>query len=170
VSFAVSAIFIDGTNDRLYVVDQGADAVAIFDSASTLNGPITANRVLQGAATHLATPGGVQVDGLGRLVVSNASPPSITVYTNAAGVSGNQAPVAEIVGASTGMVVSDQIVIDPTGTGTLYDADPGAARVAVFSGFNTANGNIAPNRAIVGVATTLSVGGQPVGVAFDNTR
>ena len=170
VSFVLSRIFIDGTNDRLYVVDEAANAVAVFDAASTLNGTITPNRVLQGAATHLATPADVQVDGLGRLVVSNASPPSITIYTNAAGVTANQAPVAEIVGSGTGMVVPNQIVIDPTGTGTLYNADPGAARIAIFSGLNTANGNIGPNRAIVGAGTTLSVGSQPIGVALDNTR
>ena len=34
------------------------------------------------------------------LVVSNASPPSITIYNNAATVDGDIAPVAEIAGAN----------------------------------------------------------------------
>jgi hypothetical protein len=170
VPFAVSAIFIDGTNDRLYVADQAGNAIAVYDHASTLNGPITANRAVQGATnTHLSNPGGVQVDGAGRLVVSNASPPSITIYANAATADGDVAPVATISGASTGLSVPDQIVVDTTGTGTLYNADPGAARVAVWSNLNTANGNISPTRTISGANTGMTAGG-PVGVAFDNTR
>jgi len=168
--FSVSAIFIDAANDRLFAADQADNAIAIYDNASTLNGPVTASRVVQGVATHLATPGGLQVDGSGRLVVSNASPASITIYTNAAIANGNIAPVAEIKGSNTGFSVPDQIVVNPSGTGTLYNADPGAARVAIYANFSTANGNIAPTRSINGANTTLTVGGQPVGVALDNTR
>jgi hypothetical protein len=101
--------------------------------------------------------------------VSNASPASITIYANAAGANGNVAPVAEIVGVNTHLSIPDQIVIDPSGTGTLYNADPGAARVAVFANLNTATGNIAPTRSISGASTGLTAGG-PVGVALDNTR
>ena len=173
--FAVSAIFIDATNNRLFVADQAADAIAIFDNASTLNGPVKATRVVQGAATHLAVPSGVTVDGAGRLIVSNVGngttiPATITIYANAATVDANAAPVAEITGSNTGLVTPDQIVVDRTGTGTLYNADPGAARIAVFGGLNTANGNIAPTRSINGPSTGMTVASQPVGVAVDNTR
>lgn len=168
--FAVSAIFIDGTNDRLFAADQSGNAIAVYDHASTLpSGSIAATRAVQGAATHLSNPGGVQLDGAGRLVVSNSSPPSITMYANAATANGNLAPIAEIVGANTGLSVPDQIFVDPTGTGTLYNADPGAARIAVFANLNTANGNIAPTRSINGASTGMTASG-PVGLAFDNTR
>jgi len=166
----VSAIFIDATNNRLFVADQLGNAIAVYDSASTLNGSPVANRTIQGAATHLAQPAGLQIDGAGRLIVSNASPASITVYANAAIASGNIAPVAEITGSNTGFSVPDQIVVNPSGTGTLYNADPGAARVAIYANLSTANGNIAPTRSITGANTTLTTGGQPVGVALDNTR
>ena len=173
--FAVSAIFLDATNNRLFVADQAADAIAIFDNASTLNGTVKATRVIQGVATHLAVPSGVQVDGAGRLIVSNVGngttiAPTITIYANAATVDGNAAPVAEITGSNTGMVTPDQIVVDRTGTGTLYNADPGAARVAAFGGLNTANGNISATRSINGPSTGMTVGSQPVGVALDTTR
>jgi 6-phosphogluconolactonase (cycloisomerase 2 family) len=169
--FAVSTIFIDAANDRLYVADQAANAVHIYDGASTLNGAASANRTVQGAATHLANPGALQVDGAGRLVVSNASPASITAYANAAIANGNIAPVAEISGSNTGFSVPDQIAVNPSGTGTLYNADPGAARIAIFTNLTTtASGNITPTRSINGTATTLTTGGQPVGVALDNTR
>jgi hypothetical protein len=68
------------------------------------------------------------------------------------------------------MVTPDQIVVDKTGNGILYNADPGAARIAVFGSLNTANGNIAPARSINGPSTGLTVGSQPVGVALDTTR
>ena len=173
--FTVSAIFLDATNNRLYVADQAADAIAIFDNASTLNGPVKPNRVVQGTATHLAVPSGVTVDGTGRLIVSNVGngttiPPTITIYANAAIADGNIPPVAEITGSNTGLVTPAQIAVDKTGTGTLYNADPGAARIAIFGSLNTANANIAPTRSINGPSTGLTVGGQPVGVAVDTTR
>jgi phage baseplate assembly protein gpV len=169
--FAVSAIFIDGANDRLYAADQAGQAISVYDNASTLAaGPITANRTIQGANTHLGAPAGIQLDGAGRLVVSNATAKSITIYNNAATATGNIAPSAEIVGSNTGFSVPDQIVVNPAGTGSVYNADPGAARVAVYGSLSTATGNIAPTRSISGPSTTLTTGGQPVGVALDTTR
>ena len=174
----VSAIFLDSNNDRLYAVDTSGNAIDVYDNVSTLPaGQITANRTIQGAATQLGNPVGVQVDGLGRLVVCNAGnaqatpavPVSITIYANAAGASANQAPVAQIAGNRTSLSAPSQTVVDPSGTETLYIADPGAASVIVFAGFNTANGNILPTRSITGSNTGLVVNG-PVGVALDNTR
>lgn len=170
VPFQLSGIYIDGANDRLYVADQAGNAVAVYDHASTLNGPITANRAVQGVNnTHLSGPGSVQVDGAGRLVVSNALAPSITIYANAATADGDIAPVAEIAGANTGLSVPTQIFVDTTGSGTLYNADPGAARVAVWGNLNTANGNTAPTRTIFGANTGITASGQ-LGLAFDHTR
>lgn len=169
--FSVAAIFIDGANDRLYAANSVSNSIAVYDNASTLAaGPITASRTLQGAATHLATPSSIQLDGAGRLLVSNATGPSITIYNNAATANGNIAPSAEIAGTNTGFNVLNQISVDTSGTGTLYIADPGAARIAVYSNLSTATGNIAPNRAIVGPGTTLTTTGAPQGVAIDITR
>ena len=170
--FAISAILIDGANDRLYAADQAGKAIDVYDNASTLpTGLITANRTVQGVATHLATPGGIQIDGLGRLVVSNATPSSITIYTNAAVANGNIAPVAEISGSNTGLSFPDQIVVNTVGTGSVYNVDPGGTpRVAVFANLSTATGNIAPTRSITGPNTGLTVAGHPVGVALDTTR
>ena len=79
------------------------------------------------------------------------------------------APVAEIAGANTGLSVPTQIFVDTTGTGTLYNADPGAARIAVWGNLNTANGNIAPTRIISGTNTGITASGQ-LGLALDTTR
>jgi 6-phosphogluconolactonase (cycloisomerase 2 family) len=169
--FAVSAVFIDGANDRLYAADQVGNAIDIYDNASTLpSGNITASRTLSGANTHLGAPAGIQIDGGGRLVVSNGSAKSITIYNNAAAVSSNTAPSAEIVGSNTGFSVPNQIAVDTRGTGTLYLADPGAAKIPIYGNLSSTTGNVAPSRSITGPGTTITVAGQAVGVALDNTR
>lgn len=169
--FAISAMFLDGANDRVYLADRAGKAIGVYDNASTLAaGPVTANRIISGAATALGTPSGIQIDGLGRLVVSNASPPSITIYNNAATANGNVAPTAEITGSSTLLTTPAQIVVDPTGTGTLYTADPGLAAITIFANLSSATGNDVASRVVSGSATTLTVAGQPAGVALDTTR
>ena len=133
-------------------------------------------RSILGSNTQLANPAGIQLDGLGRLVVSNTGTvsvaPSITIYASSTiTAGGNVAPVAQISGSNTGFSTPMQIVVDTLGTGTLYLADATAAKVAVYANLNTATGNIntAPNRSISGAGTGLTAGG-PTGVAVDNTR
>jgi len=169
--FAASAVFIDGANDRLYIANQVGNAIDVYDSASTLAaGNITATRTVTGANTHLGAPVGIQIDGGGRLVVSNGSAQSITIYNSAATVSGNASPSAEIVGANTGFSTPNQIVVDATGTGTLYIADPGAGKIDIYGNLSSTTGNVAPTRVISGPQTTLSTTSQPLGIAIDRTR
>jgi hypothetical protein len=174
--FAVSALFIDSTNDRLYLADPTANTIAIFDNASVLNGTVTATRSLLGNATTLSGPFGIQVDSAGRLVVSNSNSGVgyITVYTGAATVNGNMAPSASIAGAATTLTTPTQIVVNPSSSsGELYVANPFGGNVPVFTGYSTANGNVAPARNINGAATTLdSTGGHPTarGLALDDKR
>ncbi len=172
--FRASAVFIDGANDRLYAADQVGNAIDIYDSASTLaSGNITASRTLGSPTatnTHLGAPAGIQVDGAGRLVVSNGSAKSITIYNSAATVTGDVAPSAEIVGSNTGFNQPNQIAVDTRGANTLYIADPGAARIPIYGNLSSTTGNVAPTRSIAGPSTTITVTGQAVGVALDNTR
>jgi hypothetical protein len=171
-----AAIFVDVSSDRLFAADLDG-AIAIYDNASTLpTGAITPSRSISGSNTQLGNPDGIQLDGQGRLVVSNAgsisAPPSITIYPSSAiTAGGNSVPVAQISGSNTGFLTPMQLAVDPSGTGTAYLADSTAARVAVYANFNTATGNInlAPNRSISGTSAGFTAGG-PVGVALDNTR
>jgi 6-phosphogluconolactonase (cycloisomerase 2 family) len=169
--FSVGAIFMDSTNDRLFVTDPGGNAVNVYDNASTLDGPVaTPTRQIKGAATGLANPVGLQIDGFGRLVVSNSSPASITVYPAAATANGNISPVATISGGNTRLVSPNQIAFDTTARDTLYVADPGSGSILVFTSFTIANGNLAPTRVISGASTTLSATGLNSGIALDFTR
>jgi hypothetical protein len=175
VSFTVSGIFIDSANDRLYVTDAAGSAVQVYNSASTQDGPPTVARTLQGPSTLLSNPASILIDGLGRLIVSNggnggAIGPSINIYANASTVANNTAPSAQIKGSATQLSAPDQLAVDITGTGTLYNADSGAGHVAAFANLNTANGNVTPARVISGANTGLSTAGLPEGVAIDTTR
>lgn len=172
----MAAIFVDVNNDRLFAADLDG-AIAIYDNASTLpTGAITPTRSITGSNTQLANPAGIQLDGLGRLVVSNTGTLSvasgITIYPSSAITGGgNVAPVARISGSNTGFASPMQIVVDTLGTGTLYLADATSAKVAMYTNLNNATGtiNAAPNRSITGASTGLTAGG-PAGVALDNTR
>jgi len=167
----VSAIFIDSANDRLYAADLTGNAIDVYDNASGLaTGSITASRTIVGANTHLSSPDGIQIDGGGRLVVSNGLAKSITIYNGAATASANVAPSAELIGGNTGFSEPNQIVVDPTGTGTLYIADPGAGKIFIYANLSSINGNLAPTRVISGPATNISAATSPVGIALDRTR
>lgn len=162
--FTPDALLIDSTNNILFAANSAANAIDIFDNASTLNGTLTTNVVLVGSNTGLNQPDGLQIDGAGRLIVSNAGNASISIYTNATTINGNISPVTVIGGGQTTLVAPAQIAVDPTtNAGELYIADTRANEVAVFSNITTAVGNpinASPNRNITGITT-------PRGVAID---
>jgi hypothetical protein len=168
VGFSVGAVVVDTVADRLFLADRTGNTINVYNNASTLNGVATPTRQISGAATGLGTPAGLQIDSSGRLVVSNSSPPSITVYSAAA--SGNVTPAAIISGSNTGFVSPNQIAFDTTARDTLYVADPGSGAISVFTSFSSANGNLAPTRTITGTATTLTTTGQNSGIALDVSR
>jgi len=170
VGFSISAIFLDAANDRLFLSDAVGSAVHVYDNVSTLtSGAVAANRTIMGVGTQLASPVGLQVDGAGRLIVSNnaVAATGITMYSNAATASGNATPVAAISGSNTGFGSPSQIALDATGSGTLYITDPGTAKIPIYSSLSSTNGNLTPTRNINGAATTL---GQNTGIALDTTH
>jgi hypothetical protein len=171
--FNVGAILLDAANDRLFLANPGANSIEIYDGASALaSGAVTSTRSLAGAATGLSSPAGLRIDSNGRLVVSNASSPDITIYTGAATVNGNVAPVATISGGSTGFTQTSQITVRPVGSTSdeLYVADT-AGKVLIFANLSAATGNIAPTRNISGASTGLGNGTSATavvrGVAID---
>jgi hypothetical protein len=177
LGFNASALFVDSGSDRLFAADTTTNAVHVFDTASTLNNVVTANRIISGVNTQLNQPAGLQVDSAGRLVVSNFNGPSITIYSAAATANGNLTPVATIAGTSTGLGAPTQMVLNnATTTGDLYVADGAAASVLIFANIGAANGNFASTRNINGSNTGLarSAGGLGAftakGIALDTSR
>jgi 6-phosphogluconolactonase (cycloisomerase 2 family) len=175
LAFTPGAIHLDPTNDRLFVADPTSNAIDVFDSASTLNGTVAGNRTISGAGTQLAQPLGLQIDGAGRLIVSNFAPPSITIYANAANATGNVVPIGVIAGNNTTLAGPTELALDSTtNSGELYVGDPFGAHVPVFSNMSTVAGtiNAVPNRNITGANTLLTSTANPTsrGVALDTTR
>ncbi len=78
--FVISAVFLDAANDRLYLADSAANAINVYNNASTLNLKVAPSRALTGPATQLNQPSGIAIDAVNKLIVSNTGGNSITVY------------------------------------------------------------------------------------------
>jgi hypothetical protein len=169
VGFVISALFLDSTNDRLYLADPAANSIHVFDSASTLNNTVAPTRTIFGASTKLNQPAGVAVDPVGKLVVDNADG-SIIIFVNAAAATGNAAPQVTISGASTTLNSPAQIAVnDSSSLVELFVANFGGGNVPIFSDLGSKSGNITPSRNINGAATGLSTSGVR-GITLDSTR
>jgi len=169
VSFTIQQIFLDEANDRLYATDAANNAVNVFDSASQLDLITPATRSLTGPHTQLSQPEGMAIDPSGDLVVTNLGTGSITVYGNAATITGDIAPTAVISGAATTLSKPQQIIQSST-TNEVYLADSDASEVAVFAGIAGLNGSPAPTRRIFGSSTNFVGAVTARGVALDPTR
>ena len=169
VGFVISALFLDSTNDRLYLADPAANSIHVFDSASTLNNTVAPTRTINGAATKLNQPAGVAVDPVGKLVVDNADG-SIVIFVNAAAANGNAAPQVTISGASTTLNSPAQIAVNNSSSLVeLFVANFGGGNVPIFSDLGSKSGDVAPSRNINGADTGLSVSGVR-GITLDSTR
>ncbi len=168
----IQQIFLDATNDRLYATDGATNTVAVYDNASTLpTGSTAATRSITGASTNLSQPSGIAIDPLGNLIITNQGNGTITVYANAATVSGNAVPATTISGAATTLILPVQVVQNTvTGANEIFVADSTANEVVVFTGVSTLSGNASPTRQITGAATKLTGTTTARGVALDATR
>jgi hypothetical protein len=177
VGFAFTAVALDAAR-QIYVANPFPAAntpaeAAVFaanPSGVTSAGPVA---TIVGSATGQDNPYGIALDASGRIYVANyglyaPGVPSITVY--AANPSGtlNEAPLATIVGASTGLVNPTSVAIDASGriyvgnsgaSITVYAANPNGtlneAPIATISGNNT--GLTSPPNGLTGL-------GQPIGI------
>ncbi|MFN8611062.1 MAG: hypothetical protein U0931_26200 [Vulcanimicrobiota bacterium] len=159
---AISAIWLDSANDRLWVADPVAGALLVFNGASTLNGNVPPNRYINGSNTKLVSPQSLLFINK-QLFVGCTS--SIVRFDDSDSIDGNTAPTALIQGTSTGLSRPQQMALRPD-KDELYVADAGAAAVFVFDTPETVNGGPAPLRKIQGAQTGFA---DPVGLALDFT-
>lgn len=172
-SLTIGAIFLDAANNRLLVADTAGDGVNILDNASTQTGTAVFTGRIAGPATQLVHPDGLALDNTGRLIVSNGSGASITIYpSSAVPLGGDVIPVASITGSLTNLATPGQILMNSGAgtTGELYVADALAASVLTYLnvGTLTLSDNVAPTRKISGSGTGLNT--TITGMALDTVR
>jgi DNA-binding beta-propeller fold protein YncE len=168
---SIGGLFLNATNNQLYVSDPGDNAVDRLDGASAQDVVGIVGGAIAGVDTKLSQPRGLALDGTGRLIVSNsATPPSITVYPNAGTATGDVIPVANITGPLTHLQAPGQIALNRNAfNGELYVVEPLGGSILVFTNLSTATGNVPPVRSIQGTNTGLTAGAVN-GLAIDPTR
>jgi len=141
---------LDGSGN-LYVTDRGTHAIDVF--APGASGNIAPIRSITGWNTLLQHPSAVAIDASGRIIVADGASccSGGFVLVFASGASGNVAPVAQLVGATTGLLTPSGVAIDPGGGYWISDAS--ANTLSKFA--PAANGNVAPLVTIGGSATGL---------------
>lgn len=159
---SISAIWLDSTNDRLWVADPLAGALLVFNNASTINGNVPPTRYIIGSNTKLLAPQSLLFINT-KLFVGCTS--SILRFDNSDSIDGNIAPTASIQGAATLLSRPQQMQLRPD-KNELYVVDAGAAAVFVFDTPDTVNGGPSPLRKIQGSQAGFS---DPVGLVLDLT-
>jgi hypothetical protein len=117
-------------------------------------------RVLSGAQTLLTGASGLALSAMtGRLVVSEGGPlpPQVVEFSSTA--NGNSAPLAAIVGSSTGLLRPAGVAVDDAGS--IYVANSAGNSITVYA--STAVGDAVPVRTIRGPHTGLS---SPGGISL----
>ncbi len=171
LAITIGGIFLDATNNQLYVSDPADNAIDRFDGASTQDVVGLVGGAIAGPDTLLSQPRGLALDASGRIIVSNsANPVSLTAYPSAGVNTGNVAPAANINGSNTHLQSPGQIALNRTvSNGELYVVEPLGASILVFTNMATATGTAAPARSINGSNTGLAANAI-TGVAIDPTR
>jgi DNA-binding beta-propeller fold protein YncE len=134
--------------DGDFYVANGANNTVTYFSAGA-DGDVAPTRTLNVSLGGF--PLGLAVDNSGKIYV--ASTTQIAVY--AAGATGAATPLRTISGANTGFQFVEGLAVDPIGN--IYASDLTGNCIYVFG--PAADGNVAPDRTIVGPTTTIN---QPI--------
>lgn len=151
-----TGIFLDPSDDTLYVANTNHNSILIFENASTLNptGAAVPSRVLSGPNTGLLRPFGVVYDPTRtRLYVANRDDNSILIFQKdcpaANDFDGNIAPCRIIKGERTLLDFPRSVAID-TVKDYLYISNMGTNSILVYHQASAATtaGDIPPTRHI----------------------
>jgi hypothetical protein len=151
-------MLLDTTNNRLFVANQGASSVVIFETVSTKTGNVTPERTIAGAATQLVSPVDVALD-TGRNLLYVAVGSNILAFSGASTINGNSPPVRTI---GVGFIVA--AIFFDSANDRLFAADSAGNTVRVYDGTSLLNGAVAANRIVSGAATQLN---KPAGLQVD---
>jgi len=146
-------IYLDATNNVLYVTNYTANSVTIYNNAGTIDGAVAPTRHVTGLIT---SPTGVAVDvNRNVLYVALHDTNTIAVWDDANTVNGPTPPTRTLVGPATLLTQPDGLYMD-SANNVLYVASRGGNSVLMFANANIANGNVAPTRSLFGDQTGLN--------------
>ena len=165
-----NGLFVDKTNDRLYVANFLANSIAIYENVSSF--PSTGgypSRIISGTSTTLNGPTGIYVDlndANGTLYVANVNSNTISVFHNASQISGNVVPDKTISGDKTLIKTPLGLIVD---SNNLYVASSNNSTILIFLKANLQNGlnDSPPDGEIKGSNTNLS---GPIGLALSSSH
>jgi sugar lactone lactonase YvrE len=143
---------------------SGEGSITIYPPHT--NGDVGPTSAITGAATGLYRSGGIALDSVGNIYVTNQAsqtgPASVTIYS--AGSVGNVTPIRTLRGSNTRLTNPAGIAVDASGN--IYVANEfstgGVGNVEMFPPGST--GNFAPTTTIEGSCSDLE---NPAGVALD---
>ncbi len=134
------------------LVVEAANTVETFAANASGNAsPVYSN---SGPLTELATgfPASLAIDPWGEIYVANAATPGVTEY--AQGAQNNAAPVARLVGGSTGLSDTPAVAVDSGGSVYVGHVEGTTNYISIFDPLVTVSG--------VTSSSGTSAGGQPV--------
>jgi DNA-binding beta-propeller fold protein YncE len=157
----------DATTKRLIVPNGGDNSILFFDDVLNQAEGVPPTRSISGVGTQLNRPVGVILDsGHDELYVANGGTNNVIVFSNASTIEGGTAPLRTLGGSSTRISSISAIWLDSS-TDRLWVADPVANSLLVFNGASTINGNVPPNRVVLGTNTRLT---SPQSLLFINKQ
>ncbi|MDC4206788.1 MAG: beta-propeller fold lactonase family protein [Candidatus Manganitrophus sp.] len=155
---------VDLGRQTLFVANHGNNSVLVFKNVGDLNGEVSPDAEIGGAATGIDEPIGVAIDPeRDILYVLNEGTSEILVFENASSLDGDSAPARTLSGNF--IQTPSFLFLDAEGD-LLYVADREADAVHIFTDASRADGEAA-HKTITGVNTGLN---QPVGLAVDTAR
>ncbi|MDC4225126.1 MAG: hypothetical protein MPW15_13080 [Candidatus Manganitrophus sp.] len=155
---------VDLGRQTLFVANHGNNSVLVFKNVEDLNGEVSPDAEIGGAATGIDEPIGVAIDPeRDILYILNEGTSEILVFENASSLDGNSAPARTLSGNF--MQTPSFLFLDAEGD-LLYVADREADAVHIFTDASRADGEAA-HKTITGINTGLN---QPVGLAVDTAR
>jgi hypothetical protein len=146
---------------NIWVADlMGGAKILEFRAGS--NGNVSPIATLAGAKTHITETYGIWIDPIGHLFLGNVgtAPDPDRELEFAPGARGNVAPIANIVGPSTGIDAPGDVTTN--GAANTWIADFDGNELQEFA--SGATGNVAPLATIKGAGTGLAT---PFGIATD---
>jgi len=117
--------------EKLFVLNSGLDSgppsVAVFPRDA--DGNVAPLRTIAGSNTGMSWPGGIAVDGVGRIYVSDSVAGAYgTIFVYAAGANGNVPPIAEI---TDGVADPSGVAVDSEGN--VYECNFEVGSVNVYA-------------------------------------